>query len=230
VPPPRSGPLLAFDTSAAHCAAVLLDDGGAVAGHAHAPMARGQAEALMPLLQGLLADAGLAWGDLAALAVGVGPGNFTGIRIAVAAARGLALALKVPAFGVSGFAALSHGIAAPGAAVLVCLPGPRGMVHALALRDGAPLAPPVAIEAGAPLPDLTPELTAVIGAAGAGLAERLGLPLAPLHPDSAIARQVAAIAHARLRAGDLPDARPAPLYVRPADAAPAAPPPPALPD
>ena len=75
-----------FDTSAAHCAAALLR-GDAVLAHLSENMTKGQAERLFPLLEGLLADTGLAWRDLDVIGVGVGPGNFTGIRIAVAAAR-----------------------------------------------------------------------------------------------------------------------------------------------
>lgn len=99
---------LGFDTSAAHCAAALLCGPRVVARRAE-EMTRGQAERLMPLLEELLAEAGIGWADLARIGVGVGPGNFTGTRLAVAAARGLALALEVPAIGVSGFQVISHG-------------------------------------------------------------------------------------------------------------------------
>ena len=89
--------ILAFDTSAAHCAAALL-----CAGKIEVrvdEMARGQAEHLMPMLEEVLAAQGLTWADLDAIGVGTGPGNFTGIRISVAAARGLALGLGIPAVG-----------------------------------------------------------------------------------------------------------------------------------
>ncbi|PJE34371.1 tRNA (adenosine(37)-N6)-threonylcarbamoyltransferase complex dimerization subunit type 1 TsaB, partial [Pseudooceanicola lipolyticus] len=82
--------ILAFDTSAAHCAAALLSGDRLLASHAEA-MSRGQAERLLPLLEDMLDRAGLGWRDLDAIGVGTGPGNFTGIRIAVSAARGLAL-------------------------------------------------------------------------------------------------------------------------------------------
>lgn len=88
-PPPL---LLAFDTSAAHCAAVLVRGGRILAARVEA-MDRGQAERLLPLLEDLLSEAGFGWPDLDGLAVVTGPGNFTGLRIAVAAARGLALGL-----------------------------------------------------------------------------------------------------------------------------------------
>ena len=94
--------ILAFDTTGPHCAAALLS-GETILEARVKDMARGQAENLMGLLEGLLADHQKHWGDVTALAVGVGPGNFTGIRISVSAARGLALGLGVPAVGVSLF-------------------------------------------------------------------------------------------------------------------------------
>lgn len=72
-------------------------------------MDKGQAERLIPLLELVLSEAAMDWSDVAALAVGTGPGNFTGVRIAVAAARGLALGLGVPAIGVTRLEALAHG-------------------------------------------------------------------------------------------------------------------------
>ena len=91
---PSDAPLvLGFDTSAAHCAAALLSGGTCLAAR-HEEMAKGQAERLMPLIAELLEEAGAATGDLAAIGVGIGPGNFTGIRISVSAARGLAAARR----------------------------------------------------------------------------------------------------------------------------------------
>ena len=90
---------LAFDTAAAHCAAVLLC-GARVAARRHEPMQRGQAERLMPMLEEMLTEADHAWRDLDTIGVCTGPGNFTGCRIGVAAARGLAFGLGVPAIGV----------------------------------------------------------------------------------------------------------------------------------
>lgn len=67
------------------------------------PMATGQAERLMPMIQEVMAEAGLAFSDLDRIAVTVGPGTFTGMRIGVAAARALALALGIP---IAGFTSL----------------------------------------------------------------------------------------------------------------------------
>ncbi len=81
-------------------------------------MDKGQAERLFALLSELLVEAGVGWHDLAALAVGTGPGNFTGVRIAVAAARGLALSLGIPAVGVSTLDALALSLPRPTVAIL----------------------------------------------------------------------------------------------------------------
>ena len=128
---PSDALVLGFDTSAAHCAAALVS-GARVLAQAQEEMARGQAERLMPLLQELLAQGGAAWSDLAAIGVGIGPGNFTGIRISVAAARGVALGLGVPAIGVSVFEARAHGLPRP---IHVVEDARRGMVYAQAFGD-----------------------------------------------------------------------------------------------
>ncbi|GGH35568.1 tRNA threonylcarbamoyl adenosine modification protein YeaZ [Cribrihabitans marinus] len=177
--------VLGFDTSAAHCAAALLCGDRIVAIRAE-EMSRGQAERLMPLLQEVLAAGGADWRDLAALGVGIGPGNFTGIRIAVSAARGLALGLGVPAIGVTGFEA--RAALAP-AGHLPAIPAPREQVY---------VAPP----------GREPSLIA-----------RADAP-SPLFDDAApgdLACAIARIAATR-RHSEAPP--PAPLYLRPADAAP----------
>lgn len=181
--------VLGFDTSAAHCAAALLRGGNIVA-EALEPMTRGQAERLMPLLEEVLTAAGVTWADLDAIGVGVGPGNFTGIRIAVSAARGLALGLEIPAIGVDGFEAR----AAVGS--LPAIPAPRDQVYA-ALPDQAPR--------------LMPRQEAEDAARGAGLT------FAPEASPAGMAAAIARIAAARM--GEV-TAPPAPLYLRAADAAP----------
>ncbi|WP_299294635.1 tRNA (adenosine(37)-N6)-threonylcarbamoyltransferase complex dimerization subunit type 1 TsaB [uncultured Tateyamaria sp.] len=119
--------ILGLDTSGPHCAAALIRGPEVLAAQGE-DMARGQAERLMPLLEEALEAGGATWRDLSALAVGTGPGNFTGIRIGVSAARGLALGLAVPAYGVTGFEARAR-LAAPGETVTV--PAPRGMVYVM---------------------------------------------------------------------------------------------------
>ena len=188
--------ILAFDTSAARCAAALVR-GGDVLASAEEEMARGQAERLFGLCQELLATAGAAPGDLAAIGVGTGPGNFTGIRISVSAARGLALGLRIPAVGVTAFDALRLGTEG---ACACAVAAPRDQVY-LQTFGPAQDAPP-ALHPAAALPRFEGPL---IGAGGRP----------PVHP-SAVA--IALIAAMRCH-GPVP--RPAPLYLRPADAAPA---------
>lgn len=196
----RSDPvILAFDTSAAHCAAALLRGGRIVAAVAE-PMAKGQAERLMPLLAEVLAGAGIGWADLDAVAVGIGPGNFTGVRIAVAAARGIALAAGIPAIGVSTLEALALDAPRPVTAVA---DAKRGAFYAQSFGpDGAP-----ALVEALPAGPLVGEVAGV------------------LPPTWPLAEAIARIAATRL---GTPQPRPAPLYLRPADAAPPRDPPPVI--
>src|SRR5580704_9696838 len=98
--------VLAIDTALAACSAAVLDtdDGGIVASQS-LPMTRGHAEALMPLLVRLMQDAGMAFRDIDRVVVTTGPGSFTGLRVGIAAARGIALAAGKPAVGLSTLAA-----------------------------------------------------------------------------------------------------------------------------
>ena len=94
--------ILALDASRAACSVAVLRDGAIVAADGTA-MARGQAEAMMPMVERALATAGLKAADAGIIAVPVGPGSFTGIRIALSAARGLALATGARIVGIDGF-------------------------------------------------------------------------------------------------------------------------------
>ncbi|CAM5359488.1 tRNA (adenosine(37)-N6)-threonylcarbamoyltransferase complex dimerization subunit type 1 TsaB [Frigidibacter albus] len=211
--------ILAFDTSAAHCAAALLRGDVLLAARAE-PMAKGQAERLMPLLEELLAGAGAGWRDLDALAVGIGPGNFTGIRISVAAARGLALSLRLPALGIGTLEALALDLPRP---VLAVTDARRGEVYAQGF--GAGPAEPRLMAAEALAADL-PQGLALVGD-GADVLQALRPDLHALPPALSLANSLARIAAARLATG-APHSRPAPMYLRSADAAPAADPPPVL--
>src|SRR5271170_7992728 len=94
--------VLAIDTALAACSAAVLDTayGGIVASES-LPMVRGHAEALIPLLKRVMDEAELTYNDIDRIAVTTGPGSFTGMRVGIAAARGLALAAGKPIVGLS---------------------------------------------------------------------------------------------------------------------------------
>lgn len=160
-------------------------------------MARGQAERLMPLAGELLTTCDLDWQAIDMVGVCTGPGNFTGIRIAVSAARGLALGLGVPAVGVSSFNLAASSDNPEGWAIV---PAPRGMVYARSLIEGAGPAEMMSEAEAAALPG-------------------------PLHnladrsPQERMERLVRRTLAANPTLADIPP--PAPEYIRPADAAPA---------
>jgi len=178
----------------------------------------------MPICAELLDAAGLAPGDLDAIAVGVGPGNFTGVRIGVSAARGMALALGVPAIGVTGFETLAHGGTWPGP-VMLSLPAPQDRAYVQTFRNGTPVSAPSVTTPGTR--EIGPE-TANLTVAGYW-ARDIAEPRDAAWDEAcwndrvpeATAVTIALIAARKLEAagGIWPD-RPAPLYIRPADAAP----------
>lgn len=177
-------------------------------------MAKGQAEALLPMLEDLLREAGLGWRDLTALGVGTGPGNFTGVRISVAAARGLALALGIPAIGVTIFDALAHG-----------QPRPMAVVQD-ARRDAVYIQ--VFDAAAASDATLIPRDRAARWLTGL---PRTGTAAADFGPGAVLAPAMPlpeAIARVALARSATPQPRPAPFYLRGADAAPPADPPPVI--
>src|SRR5213079_1799144 len=102
--------VLAIDTALAACSAAVLDTqrGGIIATETLA-MTRGHAEALMPLIARMMDVAQLEFSELDRIAVTTGPGSFTGLRVGIAASRGIALATGKPAIGLSTLA----GLAAP---------------------------------------------------------------------------------------------------------------------
>ncbi|WP_050525577.1 tRNA (adenosine(37)-N6)-threonylcarbamoyltransferase complex dimerization subunit type 1 TsaB [Pseudorhodobacter aquimaris] len=211
---PSDRPILAFDTSVAHCAAALLWRGEIIA-EAREPMAKGQAERLMPLIEEMLISVGRGWRDVGGVAVGVGPGNFTGIRISVAAARGLALGLGVQAVGVTGPEMLAYGLTAR---IRVATPAARNALYVQDFAGGAPLGP--IREANPDDADFWPETNLDLVGDWPETGRKI------LRPDPAARiRAMAFVGAQKLAAGAPP---PAPFYLRAADAAPPSDPPPVI--
>lgn len=201
--------ILAFDTSAAHCAAAVVS-GDAILADMFEPMSIGQAERLVPMLQDCLKQAGVTWKDLSRLGVGTGPGNFTGIRIAVSTARGISLARQIPAFGVSMFDTLVHMLPTP---VVASVDARQGRVY---LRRYAGLdEEPLVTEVANPQTSLAMPGLTVCGAFAGELAARLNARV--VEPTMPLSVAIALIAASRAPSPH----RPAPLYLRPPDAAPA---------
>ncbi len=100
--------VLAIDTALEACSAAVLDtETAGVAARESLPMVRGHAEALIPLIARVLDRAKLTFSEIDRIAVTTGPGSFTGLRVGISAARGIALATGKPAVGLSTLAAFA---------------------------------------------------------------------------------------------------------------------------
>jgi tRNA threonylcarbamoyladenosine biosynthesis protein TsaB len=133
--------LLAIDTAGANCAVALArSEGGApeILARKVERIGRGHAEILMPMIEDALGSAAVSYGDLDRIAVATGPGSFTGVRVGVATARGLALALDIPAVGVGTLKALASPVmqAEARGTVVAVLDAKRGEVYGFA-QDAA---------------------------------------------------------------------------------------------
>ncbi|MBV8849743.1 MAG: tRNA (adenosine(37)-N6)-threonylcarbamoyltransferase complex dimerization subunit type 1 TsaB [Methylobacteriaceae bacterium] len=112
--------ILAIDTALPACSACILDsDAEEPISSETLPMARGHAEALLPLLERVVAHADGGFASLDRIAVTVGPGSFTGIRVGLSAARAIAVARRIPVTGVSTLAALAAPLILEGDAAIV---------------------------------------------------------------------------------------------------------------
>ncbi len=210
--------VLAVDTALSACQAAILDTGTGRAVERVEEMARGHAEALMPLIASLMAESGVDFRDIDRFAVTVGPGTFTGVRVGVAAVRGLALATGRPAAGVTTLEALAgtarmEGIDGP---LLVAMDARRDEVYAQAFGvDGRALSAAMAATARDAAAGLPADVAAVYGS-GAGLVAAAGTRLrfagSPAYPRC--------LAVASLAAGAADPAPPRPLYLRAPDAKP----------
>jgi tRNA threonylcarbamoyladenosine biosynthesis protein TsaB len=195
--------LLAIDTCLAACQAAALN--GARITVRSEPMERGQQERLAGMVAETMAEAGLAFSDLHRIGVTVGPGSFTGLRVGLAFAKGLGVALGVPTVGIGALEAVAAGRKGRIAAVFDAR---RDQVHLQVFDDGAPLGDPEAVdivEAVARLAALAPG--SLVGPGAALVAAAGWTDLSVATPDPAeLARLVAA--------ADPAKAPPDPLYLR----------------
>jgi tRNA threonylcarbamoyladenosine biosynthesis protein TsaB len=216
--------ILAFDTAQGALSAALLGGRGEKLAHHFELRTRGHAEALLPLLDHVLREAGLRPDDLKALAVTVGPGTFTGLRAGLAAARGFALARALPLVGVTTLEAVAEPVQLDEDETLaVSFDAKRGEIY-LQLFNAAllPLSNPQLVEL-ADAAGLMPRTRLVLAGTGAQLLQQsLARPdcrisSAAAQPD---ALSIARIAQARLKAQGLDAFRvaPSPLYLRAPDA------------
>jgi tRNA threonylcarbamoyladenosine biosynthesis protein TsaB len=222
--------LLGLDTSTAPAAACVLRHDGETFEVAPEPAALvhppAHARELMPAVMRMMERSGLGWGDLDAIAVGIGPGSFTGLRIGIATARALASANRLPLRPVSSLAALAAGIMDEGRATLALplIDAKRGELFAALHEDGREVWPPFAAR-----PEEVAEVVREAGltplAAGdgslrfRGVLEAAGVRVAP---DDSRGHVVRALHVCRLAAG-APDQHPEtvlPEYLRAPDAKP----------
>ena len=136
----------------------------------YAHLGHGHAEALVPMVASVMAESGLCYDQLDAIAVTIGPGTFTGLRVGIAAARGLALASSKPMIGVTTLEAIAHAAQFDERSVLAVLDARRGQLYAQAFDPMLmPIGPPSAL----PLQDiqsLRPAGPYVVAGTGAALA------------------------------------------------------------
>jgi tRNA threonylcarbamoyladenosine biosynthesis protein TsaB len=217
--------ILGLDTATPATAVAVLPAGGEPVElrHEPAPGERpGHAAQLLPLARRALEALGATFADVRRIGVGVGPGTFTGLRIGVATARGLAQATGAELAAVSTLEALAAA-AASDRAVLAVLDARRGEAYAAAFRDGERLLAPVAIapEGLAALADPRRAPWLAVGDGAVRFRDRLE-PAAEVPADASTLHAVSALAVCRLAR----EARPInldallPEYVRLPDAVP----------
>lgn len=210
--------LLAIDTSQAACSIALWQE-GAITAHRYLDMAKGHAEALIPMLDEMCADTDFRFEELDAFAVTVGPGTFTGLRVGLATARGFAVAMGKPCLGVTSLEAIAFPVrqeVAEGELIAACFDARRNEAYLqLFTSDLSPHTDPALISLDE-MKELLPDVNIVAVGTGASLvlqraANARAAAASPL-PD---ARSVASIAASRSADDALP---PNPLYLRAPDA------------
>jgi tRNA threonylcarbamoyladenosine biosynthesis protein TsaB len=210
--------ILAFDCAGAQCAAAILSDGDVLATR-RVVAERGHAQLLIPMLVELLDGAALEFSDIDRFAVTTGPGSFTGIRVALAAAHGLALGTGKPIVGITVFEAMAA--AGTGTSRLLVAIDSRRAELFVQLFDpaGVPLTEPAMLPPEAVADWTGPGALALTGNAAALIAPHLAGMVD--NPPGDWATNVDPAVVARLASGRPAGPPPAPFYLRAPDAVPA---------
>ncbi|MCX2695385.1 MULTISPECIES: tRNA (adenosine(37)-N6)-threonylcarbamoyltransferase complex dimerization subunit type 1 TsaB [Ochrobactrum] len=214
--------ILALDTASSWCAAAVYDSRtDRVLAKISENIGKGHAEVLMDYIGRVMEQSGIAMTELDRVAVNVGPGSFTGVRIGVSAARGFALALGRPAMGISAFDALAAEVALsqPGQPVLVLLEAHRGEIYAQAFGgDAVATTGPMVLarDEALTLIQQQPSETVLAGSAAAALNEILAGTFSVVRPEPT--GQIGT--YAKLAAIGAPGEAPKPLYMRGPDVKP----------
>jgi tRNA threonylcarbamoyladenosine biosynthesis protein TsaB len=214
--------ILAIDTALEACSVVLMD-GDTIVAHEQQTMARGHAEALMPMIERLRDTAGLDFATLDRIAVTVGPGSFTGLRVGIAAARGIGLATGKPVVGITSLGAFAAPLIAADATtpVVAVIDARHSHLYLQAFDgDGATRIKPGFFPIEDAVHLVVPLAPRLVGNAAATLAA--AWPADEPAP-VAIEQQTAPLVEWVARLGTVADAAsapPKPFYLRPPDAQP----------
>jgi tRNA threonylcarbamoyl adenosine modification protein YeaZ len=214
--------VLAIDTALEACAAAILDgERGTVLASETIPMTRGHAEALMPLIARVMDSAKLTFKKIDRIAVTVGPGSFTGLRVGISAARGIALASGKPAVGLSTLAAFAapHLAANNGAAIIAAIDASHDNVYFQLFGKGHADAMPQIATIAEAVQVAPHDKVRVVGSAAEMLAAAWPADKAPLLVEARSAPDIAWVAHLGAAAQDT-SVPPKPLYLRAPDARP----------
>lgn len=211
--------LLAIDTAASLCqACALVTNGPALAHPVVLDIGKGHVEHLVDTIEQALRLADCTYADLDRVVTSIGPGSFTGVRVGVAAARGFALALAIPAIGISTLDALAFEARAahPGRPVLVAIDARRGEAYWAAYDDtGNRIAGPGIAAVAQLAAGIAADYPVLAGDAAPFIAEALDTEGPQIGPVSATANIVT---YAEMGTGLDPSEKPRPLYLRAPDA------------
>lgn len=202
--------LLAIDTATEACSAALLIGDDVIERSEIAP--RRHAELILPMIESLLGEAGISRRQIDAIAVGRGPGAFTGVRLAISVAQGLALGLDIPVVPVSSLAALAQDAPADiPAPILAVIDARMGEVYAgTFLRGADAMVAPIGLESVGPASRLVlPKVSrhwSIVGSGWGAYRDALSahLPEPPVFADGTRfpqARAIARLAAPQLAAG-----------------------------